>query len=175
MHLRAKLSTHLKSGKIQNSPCRLVESAFNSIKFNVVFKVPREIRKLFHYKDPIPKMMNANVIYRIYCNTCKSSYIGKTIRHLRTRVNEHKKGKGCESDTETGTSEDTSTVYNHEHQTIDGVAILHDVDYEGTKILARADNDFKLKIKEAYFIDYYRKLDHELMNIQVNSNMCYLI
>lgn len=114
-------------------------------------------------------MMQSNVVYRIYCKSCPFSYIGKTTRHLQTRINEHKKGEGGEYDPVSGTAEDHATVYNHQ------INFQHVIDYDGTKILARADNDFKLHIKEAYFIDHYRKLDHQLMNIQVNSNKCYLI
>ena len=119
---------------------RMVESTFDSVKFHVVFKAPREIRQLFHYKDVIPKMMQSCVVYRIYCNSCESSYIGRTTRHLRTRIDEHKKGEGGEYDPISGKAEDHATVYNHQ------IDLQHDIDNEDVKIIAKADTNNKLAI-----------------------------
>ena len=40
-------------------------------------------------KEPIPKNLSSNVIYRIKCTRCDSCYVGMTTRHLITRTKEH--------------------------------------------------------------------------------------
>ncbi|VDL87202.1 unnamed protein product [Schistocephalus solidus] len=45
---------------------------------------------LSRIKEPIPKIQQTNVIYRIPCANCSCVYIGHTSRRLGTRINEHK-------------------------------------------------------------------------------------
>ena len=40
-------------------------------------------------KDPIPQFDNVNVVYKIPCTGCDSSYIGTTKRPLKLRLKEH--------------------------------------------------------------------------------------
>ena len=40
-------------------------------------------------KTPIPRMLQSNVVYKIQCPGCASSYVGQTIRHLKQRFGEH--------------------------------------------------------------------------------------
>ena len=44
---------------------------------------------LFTFKDKIPKGLRSCVIYHFKCRCCSASYVGQTVRHLRTRVSEH--------------------------------------------------------------------------------------
>lgn len=52
------------------------------------------INKLNKYiktnKDPVPKLSNNNVVYKIDCKDCDASYVGQTGRKLSTRVSEHR-------------------------------------------------------------------------------------
>jgi len=32
-----------------------------------------------------------NIVYKIFCNNCNTSYVGQTKRQLKTRINEHEK------------------------------------------------------------------------------------
>ena len=45
-------------------------------------------------KPPIEKMIKSGVIYEIQCPRCKSSYVGQTSRHLKTRFAEHRTREG---------------------------------------------------------------------------------
>ncbi|CAF3691829.1 unnamed protein product [Rotaria sp. Silwood1] len=38
------------------------------------------ITKYFPTKDPIPKLLRSNIVYKLDCSNCESTYIGKTIR-----------------------------------------------------------------------------------------------
>ena len=47
------------------------------------------ISNYFQTKDKIPKELQSNIVYRVNCCNCKSSYIGKTIRQATRRLSEH--------------------------------------------------------------------------------------
>ena len=40
-------------------------------------------------KPRVPKELESNLIYEYECSRCQSTYVGKTVRHLRIRVKEH--------------------------------------------------------------------------------------
>ena len=44
-------------------------------------------------KPKIPKEFQSNLVYQFKCSRCNSTYVGKTCRHLLTRVQEHKTKK----------------------------------------------------------------------------------
>ena len=111
-----------------------------------MFKSPFEIGMLFPFKDKTPVELRSKVVYRISCKDCDGFYIGKTIRSLKIRIGEHKKGIN-------------SSV--HKHMEING----HQIDWENVSILDRASNDQKLLLKEMLHIN---KLNPS-MNIQQQS------
>ena len=45
--------------------------------------------KNFSYEDPIPNDLKSFLIYKFTCASCSSSYIGKTYRHFKTRIEKH--------------------------------------------------------------------------------------
>ena len=78
-----------------------------------------------------------NVIYQITCNTCNSTYIGSTIRHLHIRVREHLSNK-------------SSSVYKH----------LRSCGNNGNNISVQvlsSDHDCcNIRIREAIFIKKFK-------------------
>ena len=42
-------------------------------------------------KAPIEKSIKSGVVYQINCSRCQACYVGQTVRHLITRVKEHKR------------------------------------------------------------------------------------
>jgi len=42
------------------------------------------------HKDPLPLLSRSNVVYKINCLHCDSSYVGQTRRLLKQRIEEHK-------------------------------------------------------------------------------------
>ena len=45
---------------------------------------------LSHPKDPVPDLQRRDVVYKIPCAACSSSYIGQTGRKLSHRLDEHR-------------------------------------------------------------------------------------
>ena len=45
--------------------------------------------KLCSLKEPVTFLLKSRVVYAITCRACAGTYIGKTIRHLSTRLKEH--------------------------------------------------------------------------------------
>ena len=41
-------------------------------------------------KDELERMSSNNIVYKLNCADCPSSYVGQTKRQLKTRVNEHR-------------------------------------------------------------------------------------
>ena len=113
----------------------LVESNYTQVDFNVAFKSPNTIGNMFPFKDRIRDVEHHSlVVYKINCATCNTEYIGKTERILIHRMSEHAKSN-------------KSDCYQH---TVDNKG--HQMDYENIKVIDRASNDFKLKMKELLHI-----------------------
>ena len=58
--------------------------------------IPRpgpKIQTFFAKKDPIPKELLSNVVYKVNCTCCSASYIGKTCRQISRRFEEHGREK----------------------------------------------------------------------------------
>ena len=41
-------------------------------------------------KPSVPTILRSRVVYKITCPGCESSYVGQTVRHLKTRLAEHR-------------------------------------------------------------------------------------
>ena len=48
-----------------------------------------KLSSMFSTKDRISYVFKSLVVYKYICPSCNASYIGKTCRHLSTRINEH--------------------------------------------------------------------------------------
>lgn len=67
-----------------------VARALRPFKVSCSFKNVNDLSRLFNpLKDITPLERRSNVVYRIPCKGCNSSYIGQTSRWLKTRINEH--------------------------------------------------------------------------------------
>ena len=111
-----------------------VEKVYPHLDFNVAFKTPGDIGKLFPFKDKIKaKEMQSLVIYKIKCETCDATYIGKTKRHFKTRMSEHNnpKNKNCSA----------IQMHLNEHPN-------HKINPLNAEIIGKAKDDRKLLIKE---------------------------
>src|SRR6202041_989818 len=87
-------------------------------------------------KDKYPDNLQTNVVYTLGCAECPSSYVGKTERHLGTRVNEHK--AACTNDK----IEDSALANHH-------VKTNHTIAWKDVKIVASDRNPKVLRVKEA--------------------------
>jgi len=130
-----------------------VQGFFPTVDFNVAFKAPCEMGRLFPFKDKVKQVTSRSlVIYRINCMNCEADYIGKTERILCYRLHEHEK---------------TSSSICHQHELKTG----HKMDYANVTILDTADSDYKLLMKERLHI-IARKPS---LNRQLNSQSQYQI
>ena len=83
INYRGKLTEKLAvSFKKLNAPCRLI----------MTMKKTKFI--LPSLKPFVPDMLRNNVVYKIQCPRCQSSYVGQTTRHLQQRFKEHIGNKG---------------------------------------------------------------------------------
>ena len=121
---------------------KFVENNFIDVELKVVFVAPMEIRNLFKLKDKLTdKYMQSRVVYRIDCSepNCNSFYIGKCDRIFGLRVKDHRRKS-------TSKTPNKNAPYIHSEQT------GHVIDYDGVKIIDRADSGLKLGIKETLHI-----------------------
>ena len=87
---------------------------------------------LVHPKDKIPDAKKCGVVYQVNCANCDATYVGEAIRSLNTRYNDHCKTTGV-----------TTAVGDHlkDHK--------HKIKLDDVQVLAREDNYWKRKIREA--------------------------
>ena len=115
----------------------LVNNYYPQVDFNVAFRSPNEIGKLFPYKDNIKNVESRSmVVYRIRCTneSCDASYIGKTERILCHRLKEHKYNK--------------SSACRQHALSNPG----HEMAVNNVEILKSADSNKKLLIKELLYL-----------------------
>ncbi|CAF1407553.1 unnamed protein product [Rotaria sp. Silwood1] len=67
----------------------LAKSINTQIHIQPVQRPSSSISKYFPTKDPIPKLLRSNIVYKLDCSNCESTYIGKTIRQTYRRLQEH--------------------------------------------------------------------------------------
>ena len=111
----------------------LVNKYLHQIDFNLMFKTPRSIENFFSFKDKTEHDLRSKIVYKIKCRDCDSFYIGKTVRHLKTRLNEHKQGL---------TGNKQSSVSDHAN------SLGHEIDWNNVEIIDVAKTDKQLLLKE---------------------------
>ena len=138
----------------------LVKKNYPQIDLKVAFKAPNEIVKMFPFKVVV-----VSIISR--CETCGQEYIGKTERILNHRINEHNNAKK------------DSAIQTHllEHPT-------HIIDASNNEIIDKADNNFKLMLKEMlhisalkpqlntqYAVAYKKTNNKEMLSYQLKTKI----
>ena len=58
----------------------------------VVFSVAK-VRDYFSTKDSLPECFKSYVVYLFRCPSCRTCYVGRTHKHLDTRIQEHLGGE----------------------------------------------------------------------------------
>lgn len=127
----------------------LVTTNFPQVDFNVAFKTPTTIGSFFPFKDKAKDTeAQSLVVYKLKCDSCEASYIGKTERILSHRIKEH----------QTST---TSACFQHTKFNAG-----HKIDYDGIEIIDRADNNMKLEVKELLHILKQKPTLNKQLNAQ---------
>ena len=80
-------------GKISEIYGNRIRSAAQQLyplkKVRIVYDTNNKLGNKFSPKDHIPTEIRSGLVYEMKCPHCDKTYIGKTYRHLKTRVNEH--------------------------------------------------------------------------------------
>ena len=122
------------SNKLRKNLLSICSIAYPQIELKLIFRTSLRVGNLFKYKDIIPKRFKAYVVYRVQCTDCDAHYIGKTKRHMETRLKEHLNVKRPTAVTD--------HVMRHDHN----------VSLEDVKFLANGKTDEELLIKESLFV-----------------------
>jgi len=131
----------------------LTQRFCKNLEIKLVF-APYKIKNLFSVKDVIPKTLRSCVVYKFSCAGCSACYVGKTNRHLATRVREHL------------TSDKNSHIFQHINRSETCTALCSE---DCFSILDTASVSFQLKIKEALHIGW----EKPLLNKQVNLSLSF--
>ena len=122
------------SKKLHKSLITLFSKAYRQVNLKIVFRTTFRISSLFRLKDNIPKRLKSLVVYRVHCTECDATYIGKTKRHMATRLKEH-------LDPRKPTAVTEHLIHNNHNTTMDNI-----------EFLTTAKNDGELLIKESFFV-----------------------
>ena len=68
---------------------RLMDRFYPHIDFRAVFFNSFSIKGLLNHKERLPVALYSGVCYNYTCDACSATYIGSTIKCLKTRVDEH--------------------------------------------------------------------------------------
>ena len=96
-----------------------------------------KIKNYFAYKVPIPNYLKSFLVYKCTCASCSSSYIGKSCRRFKTRIEEHIK------------KDNKSHIFKHLHSSETFFDSHNSLSF---KIIDKANSKFDLKVKESLHI-----------------------
>ena len=123
---------------------QLFKKYYPQINLRVVMVNNNTIGKLFKFKDPLPAMLCSHMIYKYSCGDCGATYVGKSQRHLHTRIAEH---KGVSPRTGQQLSQPSfSNIRNHAWDSD------HNILKDNFKVVARGTNNQDLLILESLAI-----------------------
>ena len=103
-------------------------------------------------KDRVDKLQRNNVIYKIDCSDCDSTYIGQTKRKLSARIYEH------ERDVKRNT--ETSALALHSLKT------LHKFDFKNVHVLNTENNKNRREFLEMLNIHFYQNTINRVQDTQ---------
>ncbi|XP_044757531.1 uncharacterized protein LOC123315760 [Coccinella septempunctata] len=127
--------------------------ALSSSGVRIVCYYRKTIKNFFSkLKDLTPKMLQSNLIYKVNCKSCQSSYVGQTKQYLKNRMKQH------ENDCKSG---NFSTGLSFHHRDTG-----HIFDFEEPEILSRENNLDKRIFKEMIFI----KKTTDNVNVQSDTS-----
>ena len=106
-----------------------------------VLKGEQKINNYFKLKDKTPRHLQSNIVYSVKCLKCEAEYIEKTTQHIiDAKIYQHKIVKdGLHGLTK-------SHIIEHSQR------LRHKIDWQNYSVLARASNEYYLKIKETLII-----------------------
>ena len=135
--------TGASSFSLRNNISKLIREFYPQVAIRVIFKSTNTIGKMYKFKDKIPIDLQSSLVYKYSCDSCKASYIGKTKRHLRSRIAEH---LGRSARTNARISNPPFSAIREHSLTYD-----HRISIENFSVLAKSSWDQDLAIMESLF------------------------
>ena len=117
-------------------------------------------------KDPLEKLENSNVIYKIPCLDCSKTYVGETGRILFVRSEEYEKNINLN---EKYHNLVTKHIINNKSDT----GSQHDFDWDNIKIFHKGSYYLKKVIAEMFFIRKEGKNSINVVSDLTDYNPCY--
>ena len=68
---------------------KMIDKFYPHIDFRLVFSNTFTIKGVVNHKEKLPDGLCSGICYIFRCGACGATYIGSTIKCLRTRANEH--------------------------------------------------------------------------------------
>ena len=121
-HIKNKLSKLCKEFHKENFHIQLVLTSF-------------KIKNYFSYRDLIPDDLKSFLVYKFTCGSFSSSDIGKTLRHFKTRIEEHIK------------KDNKFHIFKHLRST---ATCFNSYNTLFFKIINKANSKFDLKIERSF-------------------------
>ena len=152
-----------QSRKLEKDLTNLVAKYFPQIRLQIAFKNTFKISSLVsRWKDPMPAMLQSNIIYEYQCGTCNSTYVGCSTRLAWVRFNEHlgispRTGKPLSSPSH-------SPPRNHSRDA------NHPISIDQMRVIARTSHHLDLLILESLYITSLRP-NLNNMNTSVKLNI----
>ena len=115
-----------------------------------------KIKNYFSTKDTLPKCFKSHVVYQYKCARCNSCYVGRTHKHLTTRIEEH-------------LNSESSNIYKH---MLENPQCKSDNIRSNFKILDTAKSHYELALKEGLYINWLKPVlnkqkKHEVITLFV--------
>ena len=88
-----KDSPPLLTMQYRGNPSQLLAAKVRLISGAQIIFTTRKLKTcLPSLKTSFARELRSKVVYKLTCSGCNSTYVGQTVRHLATRINEHRKG-----------------------------------------------------------------------------------
>ena len=127
---------------------QLFRKYYPEISLRVIMTNTNTIGKLFQFKDRLPDILCSRIVYKYSCGDCGATYVGKSQRHLHTRIAEH---KGLSIRTGQPLAKPSfSNIRNHAWQ------CNHRIVKDNFKIITRSENNQDLHILESLAINQHK-------------------
>ena len=68
---------------------RIIDKFYPHIDLRLVFFNPFSIKGLLNHKEKLPAALCSGIIYDFTCSACSATYIGSSMKCLKSRANEH--------------------------------------------------------------------------------------
>ena len=74
---------------IKNNYEKFLSGCYPQINFKMVFSNSFKIQGLLKHKEKLPATLESGIVYIYKCGDCSATYIGSSVKALKSRANEH--------------------------------------------------------------------------------------